>query len=409
MSPSRRRPLLPPAALPLAALLLVLLLLPGCTGTTHPAPGDWDSPPSDTVTDTAADTDCFRDLDQDGYGDPDAAIACGGAASTDGTDCDDSASTVNPGANETCNEVDDDCDSLVDDDPVDGLPFYEDADGDGYGTNVTTACAITDGYSLAGSDCDDMDPAIHPGATEVCDTIDDDCDGIASDSLGSTSACPASTCLDAAQNGVTDDGVTWITLPFGETAPVWCDQTTDGGGWTLAFVRNTASTDSQANFGEGNVSTEALADSPANASGSSGAAMGWLDLNAYSYETLRLAAYSNSSETYLSSDIPRSELRIAFGDDGYQLYGGTTGYYWCGGDHNYTDYGVGAVSNPAGAPLDCKGHGSLGSGWDFSQSPYANAGLTLCGGDGSYFLSASWAGTYSYYGAAGGAQAIWVR
>ncbi|MSP54988.1 MAG: hypothetical protein EXR69_05195 [Myxococcales bacterium] len=316
---------------------------------------------------------------------------------------------MHPGASETCNDVDDDCDGAIDEEPVDGLPFYADGDGDGYGTDVATACTLLEGYSLAGSDCDDSNPAIHPGATEACDTIDDDCDGIASDSLGSTSACPASTCLDAAQNGVTEDGSTWITLPFGEVAPVWCDQTTDGGGWTLAFVRNTAATDSQANFGEGNVSTAALADSAANASSASGGAMGWLDLNAYSYDTLRLAAYSNSSETYLSSDIPRSELRIAFGEDGYQLYGGATGYYWCGGDRNYTDYGVGAINNPAGAPPDCKAHGSLGSGWDFSQSGYANQGLTLCGGDGSYFLSASWAGSYSYYGTAGGAQAIWVR
>ena len=51
----------------------------------------------------------------------------------------------------------------------------------------------------------------------------------------------------------------------------------------------------------------------------------------------------------------------------------------------------------------------MGSGWDFSENDYPNAGLTLCGGDGSYFLSATWAGGYTYYGAAGAAQAIWVR
>ena len=68
-----------------------------------------------------------------------------------------------------------------------------------------------------------------------------------------------------------------------------------------------------------------------------------------------------------------------------------------------------ATNNPDGAPTDCKGHGSLGSGWDFSQSAYPNAGLTLCGGDGSNFLASSWGGGWTYYGTAGGAQAIWVR
>ena len=56
-----------------------------------------------------------------------------------------------------------------------------------------------------------------------------------------------------------------------------------------------------------------------------------------------------------------------------------------------------------------KGHTNLGSGWDFSDSHSANAGLTLCGSDGSNFLAATWGGTWISYGTAGGAQAIWVR
>ena len=113
--------------------------------------------------------------------------------------------------------------------------------------------------------------------------------------------------------------------------------------------------------------------------------------------------------TYQSRPIPRSALRIPFGQDGYTLYGGETGYYWCGGAASYTDAGIGAVNNPPGAPADCKGHGFLGSGWDFSESDAPNTGLTLCGGDGSYWLTAGWAASVVYYGGAGGAQAIWVR
>ena len=54
-------------------------------------------------------------------------------------------------------------------------------------------------------------------------------------------------------------------------------------------------------------------------------------------------------------------------------------------------------------------HGSLGSGWDLSELDSANAGLTLCGDDGSSFLQSTWGGGRITYGDPGGAQAIWVR
>ena len=152
-----------------------------------------------------------------------------------------------------------------------------------------------------------------------------------------------------------------------------------------------------------------LAVSPAAASASSLPALASLDLNALDWEELRVDAAHAGLVTYQSRPIPRSALRIPFGQDGYTLYGGETGYYWCGGAASYTDAGIGAVNNPPGAPADCKGHGFLGSGWDFSESDAPNTGLTLCGGDGSYWLTAGWAASVVYYGGAGGAQAIWVR
>jgi hypothetical protein len=137
---------------------------------------------------------CFVDADDDGFGgttttahpltDPlceDPSLALGDPIADDDDDCDDAEPAVNPGADEVCNTIDDDCDSLVDDaddDYTGEQTWYTDGDGDGFGTQPTTlACEAPLGFVANDEDCDDTDEDVSPSGIEVCNEVDDDCDG----------------------------------------------------------------------------------------------------------------------------------------------------------------------------------------------------------------------------------------
>ena len=120
-------------------------------------------------SDCAAEVLCNCDEDADGYDN----AGCGGS------DCNDTDATINPGATEYCDGVDEDCDGTIDDGAADATTYYRDADSDGYGNpDVTSrACSTPTGYVSNSRDCYDSDATAHPGGTEAADGVDDDCDG----------------------------------------------------------------------------------------------------------------------------------------------------------------------------------------------------------------------------------------
>ncbi len=135
----------------------------------------------------------YIDIDEDEYGSPNYTLErCDqppGYVDND-DDCDDTDPTINPDAVEICDGLDNDCDRdddgftpLIDDedeDRIDPLTWYLDADGDTYGWAEQTIelCDAASGYGANTDDSDDDDAAVNPGADELCDDgIDNDCDG----------------------------------------------------------------------------------------------------------------------------------------------------------------------------------------------------------------------------------------
>jgi hypothetical protein len=108
------------------------------------------------------------------------AEACDADADGDGScavdDCNDADANVFPGAAESCNGEDDDCDGTVDE-GVSSV-YYADEDDDGYGDPTPIhACEPPSGAADNGADCDDANVDVHPGAEERANGKDDDCDG----------------------------------------------------------------------------------------------------------------------------------------------------------------------------------------------------------------------------------------
>jgi len=161
---------------------ITLILLSGCIPTVNdsaiPTPSDSAALDADAKR---CSNHYFRDVDGDGFGTSrkllTACIKPPGYSSKAG-DCNDRDAKVNPGAAEVCDGLDQNCNGVTDELPVDAPTWYEDTDGDGQGNPVEAieSCAMPGGYVDNYKDCDDTDAAIFVGAPEVCDGIDNNCD-----------------------------------------------------------------------------------------------------------------------------------------------------------------------------------------------------------------------------------------
>ncbi len=162
---------------------------------------------------TADDIDARLDADGDGH--------------RQDVDCDENNPAIHPEATEVCNGVDDDCDGSIDGaESQDAVASFTDADGDGFGGPAGRSCPGAERFTEVGGDCDDGEDAVHPNATEVCNGVDDDCDGVIDG--------PASDDAALGFDDVDDDGFGANTRSDCPTAAGWtalggdCDDNDDG-------------------------------------------------------------------------------------------------------------------------------------------------------------------------------------
>jgi hypothetical protein len=158
----------------------------------------------------------YRDEDEDGYGDPElSVVACEmqWGYVEDNTDCDDQSTVIHPNNSEYCDELDNDCDGEIDE-GLNWQLFFWDADGDGFGNdNVSiSACVAPFNYVIQNGDCNDDLSGINPDQNEVCNDVDDNCEGNIDEGLAF-----AEYYEDADQDGFGNAAVvvTRCILPFG--------------------------------------------------------------------------------------------------------------------------------------------------------------------------------------------------
>jgi hypothetical protein len=178
----------------------------------------------------------YVDFDGDGYGSdlitPQKACDLQPGFVLKGGDCNDYRASVHPDAPEICDEYDNNCNGQINEGLATAMT-YKDNDGDGHASRTTTDTHIgcgEAGYTTLRDDCNDSDKDVYPGAKEVCNLKDDNCNGRIDEGARLTcgtgwcrvvvDSCTASTCtpgsprpevcnlIDDDCDGVIDNGAT---------------------------------------------------------------------------------------------------------------------------------------------------------------------------------------------------------
>jgi hypothetical protein len=161
----------------------------------------------------------YRDADADAYGDPDHSIEVTNPSPPagyveDNTDCDDTNAAINPNAEEVCDQVDNNCSGEIDEGGVcDPRTYYRDADADAYG-DPGNSIEVTDpsppaGYVEDNTDCDDTNAAVHPGAEEIEDGVDNNCNGEIDEDNQVIPLPPSNVSASDIDSGLTHIAVSW--------------------------------------------------------------------------------------------------------------------------------------------------------------------------------------------------------
>ncbi|MCK6525409.1 hypothetical protein L6R49_28720 [Myxococcota bacterium] len=282
---------------------------------------------ADSSLDSSTASTWYADSDGDSSGDASVSVqACERPSGyiANARDCDDADAAVSHRATEICDGIDNDCDKLIDDadsstSSTSKDSWYTDADSDGYGAGAASlACDQPAGSVENSDDCDDADAAINPDAVELCDFVDDDCDGVVDNDLTDADASGVADCKEFAvimsygfnvrSGGVTCDGIDTVQYEFEsiETAlnsvglgAVRLDETSTGGltfanvsGYAGVAYHNGGWSDAAAS------STETLLNSAAAA----GMAL-WFLGDDGSYNVLNTASATGKSTMYTLSHV----------------------------------------------------------------------------------------------------------